>query len=116
LRTAPLAASMPEYYEWTLEQLPGNLNTAFARQTTKRLTSLARAAHALRYHRAGDLNQARRFAVKAILGDPTQLTNRPLLSALVETLVGPSLMGRARHLKHGRTTAASELAGKQNGV
>lgn len=121
LRTAPLATSMPEYYEWTLKQLPLELNPTFIKMMSKRLTGLACSAQALRYHRAGDLQQTRRYAVKAILGDPSRLTDRPLLSALVETLVGSSLMGRARHLKHGQTqgpapTTTSELAGKQNGV
>jgi glycosyltransferase involved in cell wall biosynthesis len=119
LRAAPLANAMPEYFEWTLKQLPGDLRSA--RQMAKRLTGLAHAAQALHFHRTGDLSQARRFAVKAILGDLSRLSDRPLISAFVETVVGSTLMGRARHFKHGRAQSSApaptnELAGKQNGV
>jgi glycosyltransferase involved in cell wall biosynthesis len=109
LRTAPLASSMPEYYEFTLEQLPQGLESAFARKMTKRLTGLARAARSLRSHQAGDFQQARRLGIRAVLGDPARLTDRPFLSAFVETLVGAPLMGKARHLKQ-------QLDGKQNGI
>lgn len=121
LRSARLAAEMPEYYEWTLKQLPRDLKGAFARTMTKQLTSLATAAQALRYHRAGNLNQTRRLAMKAILGDVSRLGDRALMSAFIETLVGSSVMEKARHLKKGRLRnsvhpTTGELAGKQNSV
>jgi glycosyltransferase involved in cell wall biosynthesis len=105
LRAAPLAASMPEYYQWTLKQLPVDLKPAFRRKISRTLKGLTLAAEALNCHKAGDFQRTRRLAIQSILDDPARLTDRPLMSALVEALVGSPIMGVARHFKQ-------QIAGK----
>jgi len=98
---------MPDYYQWTLKQLPVDLKQAFRRKISRRLKALTLAAEAQKCHKAGDFQKTRRLAIQSILDDPARLTDRPLMSALIETLVGSPLMAMARNLKR-------QIAGKLN--
>ncbi|HXD33292.1 MAG TPA: glycosyltransferase [Pyrinomonadaceae bacterium] len=109
LRATSLNAAMPEYYRWTLEQLPTDLKTDFRLKITKRLKGLALSAQALSSYKLGDLQKTRRLAFQSIREDPVRLSDRALMTVLIETLVGSPLMRMARQLKQ-------QMVGKQNGI
>lgn len=84
---------------WVLARLPARIGESAAKEVAGRYADLSLRAAALESYRAGDVNAARRHALRCVANAPRRLADRALLYIFAESVFGAKATGALRRLR-----------------